>query len=188
MDWSSIDVVRIGYADEHSGELVIWIGVRDGSLSYDLAFDAAQECKKILLARHIYDIEVEIRVSDIIKSAGPRYDPTADVREPFTSTLGITICSQRSPWAEGTASFFLGDGNDAKKLLLVTTRHVVFPESDNSAFEPNLTSAPRRDSSTSFGQRLQAIDKKIRGQDIIFNYQQKRFDKLEGKEDTKIYR
>ncbi|KZT18106.1 hypothetical protein NEOLEDRAFT_1246600 [Neolentinus lepideus HHB14362 ss-1] len=157
-------------------------------------------CRRVLrsishLDRNQLAIEVELRVSDIIRSAGPPLlepgldtDPTADVREPFTSTLDIAVCSQRFPQTEGTASLFLRDGNDARKLLLLTARHVVFP--DDSAHEYNFTSEYRRGilvlSSKSFERPLQAIDEKIKGQDITFDYRQRRFNMLEGEEDTRF--
>ncbi|KAH7889041.1 hypothetical protein F5I97DRAFT_1935411 [Phlebopus sp. FC_14] len=196
VDWSSTDIVRIGYSDEHFGEIILWIGVNPKSLSHELGFDVAQKCKKVLRDRGIDDVEVEIRESKIISLAGPRLlepgldtDPTVDLREPFTHTLGITICSRITPWAEGTAAFFLEESGEGKRLLLATARHVVLPGSDNASFEHKSVSQARHDvlvlSDVSFKQRLDAVKKQIKAQDIIISYQEKRIKKLEGKEDDK---
>jgi len=112
VDWSSTEIVRIGYVNEPSGNIILWIGVwrpdpRRGStpLSYDVAINVALECKKLLEQCGIMDIDVELRESDIIQSIGPRLlkpiDPTVILREPFT-TLGLTVCAKFTPWAEGT--------------------------------------------------------------------------------------
>lgn len=112
MEWTSTDVVRIGYVEESSGNVILWIGVKPDSLSYEQGIDMALQCKRLLLDYGINDVDVEIRQSEVIRSAGPQFlqptfdiDPTVDVREPFTATLGITICAQSTPWAEGTGGF-----------------------------------------------------------------------------------
>ena len=114
-DWSSTDVVRIGYAEEPSRDVILWIGVRP--ISYEVGTDAALQCKGLLLDYSIKEVDVEIRESKVICAAGPQLlQPTldsgsvVDVREPFT-TLGITIYAQSALWAEGTGGFFLGGGS-----------------------------------------------------------------------------
>jgi hypothetical protein len=44
IEWFSIDVVRIGYEEELSGDTILWIGVRSGSIRFDVAIDAALQC------------------------------------------------------------------------------------------------------------------------------------------------
>jgi hypothetical protein len=95
------DVVRFGYVNKPSGDVAIWIGVMPDSLSYEVGIDAAFDCKRLLLDNGINDVEVEIRQSEVTRSAGPQLfqptynvDPTVDVREPLTPTLGIPhLCS-----------------------------------------------------------------------------------------------
>jgi hypothetical protein len=144
------------------------------------------------------DIDVELRESDIFPSVGlqlleptDEIDPTAILREPFTATLGLTICSQLSPWAEGTGGFFLevDDGNGKKSLFLVTARHVVFPQSDNSLFDERRSkSQPRHNvlllSESSFQQHLVSIKYEIDGQAYIIDYQKRRMDSMAGREDA----
>ncbi|KAG9082332.1 hypothetical protein FRC06_005116, partial [Ceratobasidium sp. 370] len=150
VDWSSTEIVRISYVDEPPGDIILWIGIwhpnsRHGStpLSYKVAINVALKCKNLLEQYGIMDINVELHESDIIQSVGPqlleptnKINPTIILCEPFTATLGLTICAQLTPWAEGTGGFFLEvDHGDRKKLFLVTARHVVFPQSDNSHFK-----------------------------------------------------
>lgn len=205
VDWSSTEIVRIGYVDEPSGNVILWVGVwrpdpRRGStpLSYDVAINVALKCKKLLEHYGIMDVNVELRESDIIQSVGPqlleptysRIDPTAILREPFTATLGLTICAKPTPWAEGTGGFFLevDDGNGKKSLFLVTARHVVFPQSDNSLFERRSESQPRHNvlllSESSFQQHLVSIKNDIDEQTYMIDHQKTQMDELAGLEDA----
>ena len=150
VDWSSTDVVHIDYADEYSGEIILRVGVKPGTLSHEPGVDVAQKCKEVLLGHNISDVEVEIRGSEIINLAGPRLlepvlnnDPTVDVREPFAYSLGITICSRTTPWTKGTAGFFLEERGEGKRLFLVTARHVVLPGSGNNPSERKSTTQAR---------------------------------------------
>ncbi|KAH8980630.1 hypothetical protein EDB86DRAFT_514224 [Lactarius hatsudake] len=63
--FTSIDLVRFGYEDEPSGNVVIWIGVSPNSVSYEVGIDAALQCKKELLSENgLDDVEIEIRESE----------------------------------------------------------------------------------------------------------------------------
>ena len=85
----------------------------------------ALQCKLLLLDYRITDVEVELRESDIIQTAGypmlleptDIINPTAILHEPLTISLVITTCAQNSQWVKGTAGFFLGVLG-IKKLLL----------------------------------------------------------------------
>ena len=200
VDWSSTDVVRIGYVDEPSvrGNVILWIGVKPGSLSYEVGIAAALQCKMLLLDHAIDDVEVEIRQSEIVQAAGPqllqpaddRYDidPTVDIREPFTATLGIPICARSTPWVEGTAGFFLDKGGDGKGLLLATARHVLFPESDNNIYERKSEGQPHCDhdvlvlSKASFQRHLLSIKDQINTQHFVMDYQMRRMKVAAGRE------
>jgi hypothetical protein len=195
IDWSSTDVVRIGYVDEPSGDAVLWIGVRPESVSYEVAIDAALQCKRLLLAHSIEDVEVELHQAEIISLANPQLyqpvfssDPTADVLHPFSSTIGITICAQSTPWAEGTGGFFLAEGGDGTRLFVVTVRHVVLPRSENDLFEHKSESQPRHNvlllSEASFKEHLASVDKKIEEQEVLIDFHTRRFQKMDGREDS----
>jgi hypothetical protein len=147
-----------------------------------------------LLNYGINDVDVEIRQSKVIQSAGPQLfqpidpvDPTVDVRMPFTATLGITICARLTPWTEGTAGFFLDEGGDGKRLLLATARHVVLPQSENKLYECKPESQDRHDvlvlSEASFQQHLVFIKDQIKAQEVAINYHTKRIEKMVDREE-----
>lgn len=60
--WTSLDPIRIGYADDHSTALpLIWIGVLPGSLTPEICVGVATGCKEILSTHGIHGVHVEIR-------------------------------------------------------------------------------------------------------------------------------
>ena len=69
VNWSSTDIIRIGYADEPGGNVVLWIGVcpTPTRLSYDVGIEVAVQCKRLLLSYGIQDVDVELRESRIIR-------------------------------------------------------------------------------------------------------------------------
>ncbi|KAI0281081.1 hypothetical protein BC826DRAFT_1072231, partial [Russula brevipes] len=203
VDWSSTEIVRIGFADEGRGGVVLWIGVwdwhtrkRPAPLAYDVATDAVLKCKALLLEHGIGDVEVEMRQSDIVQCGviGPRLleptddiDPTAFLREPFTTSLGIPLCTRYAPWAGGTGGVFLQvDDPDGKKLFLITARHAVL-HTDNSLFERKSDSQPRHDvhiDESSFHGTLRSVEEKTASQAYIVNYQKSRMDIMADREDA----
>ena len=139
------------------------------SLSGDDGIAVASKCQELLSQHDVVDIEVEIRESNVTRSAGPkflvptsRFDPTAEVREPLTTTLGLPIYAQLG----GTGGFFITAGGDTKRLLLVTTRHVLFPSdtSTNTLFR-HKKSQPRQNvtlfSGSAFSAYLESIQAEI---------------------------
>ena len=63
VDWTSTDVIRIGYADEPSGNVVPWIVVKSDSVSYEVSIEAAFACRGLLLDHDIINADVEMRES-----------------------------------------------------------------------------------------------------------------------------
>ena len=209
VDWSSTDIVEIAHVDEPSGNIVLWIGVwrprpeRGTSiLSYDVAIGVALKCKNLLEQYGITDIDVELHESDvvqsrIIQSVGPRLleptddiDPTVALREPFTTTLGLTICAELMFCAEGTGGFFLeaDDGNGKMSLFLVTVRRALFPQSNNNFFECGSEGRSRYNvllmSENSFQNHLFSIENEIDELTYILDYQEKRVDNVRGRKDV----
>jgi len=195
VNWTSTDVVRFGYVNEPSGNVTLWIGVYPNSLTYEVGINVAFQLKHVLSDHGITDMDVEIRESVLSRSAGPKLlgptddlDPTADVREPFTPTLGIPICAQSTPTKEGSSGFFLNEGGDRNRLLLVTARHVVFPLTENNCFEHRSNSQPYHKvlilSPITFRQHIASIQKLVKDQDIVINYNSRRIKHMEGKEDA----
>ncbi|TFY71083.1 hypothetical protein EVG20_g1921 [Dentipellis fragilis] len=186
--WTSTDVVRIGNADEsyNSAPVVIWIGVIPASLSGADGVVAASKCKELLVVEYnITDVDVEIRQSIVSRSAGRKllqmdrscFEPTPDA------------CS--TPWAEGTGGFFITEGEDAKRLLLVTARHVVFPpeEDENKHFVRKNDSQRRHNvmlfGDAAFNNYLTDIKTEIRRKGYGAGYQEQRIERAEGSDNPR---
>ncbi|KAF8917443.1 hypothetical protein CPB85DRAFT_199393 [Mucidula mucida] len=187
VQWTSMDVVRIGYADESSAPVVLWLGVKPRSLSPEDGVVVVAQCKELLAAYVILDVDVEIRESDVFTLAGssllaPGFDedPTAEVREPLTATVGTPICAKPSPWAEGTGGFFIRASSASPTIYLVTARHVVLPYDmdDNNIYQRKSPSTPAREivlfSDISFQEFLKSIQKKIASQQFYVEYHAER--------------
>ena len=196
VNWSSTEIVRIAYVDEPDGDLILWIGVYSTPtrLSNDVGIEVAVQCKRLLIRYGIQDVDVELCESDFVQSAGPVLlkptdivDPTAIAREPFTTTLGMDICAEKTPQTEGTVGFFMAiDGVD--KLYGVTTRHVLFPRVENKTFEHTNDSQPRHNvqlfGEAAFKEHLVAIQTIIDDQDIDIPILECRMAWVAGQKDT----
>ncbi|KAI0259468.1 hypothetical protein BC834DRAFT_1017862 [Gloeopeniophorella convolvens] len=64
--WTSMDVACIGFVGESAAPTLIWIGVKPDTLSGEDGLAVAKECKQLLVAAEILDVEVEIRESVVI--------------------------------------------------------------------------------------------------------------------------
>lgn len=176
--WTSTDVVRISVVENDRGDetpdaIVVWIGVIPCSLSNDEGLVVAHKCKELLIEYGITDVDVEIRESVVTRSAkllkpSSNYDGTVDVRNPLTATLGLPICAQSTPWAEGTGGFFMSEGGDSKRLFLVTARHVVFDNNDNDRYKYTDDSQRRRNvillGDAAYNKFVDSIKKKTRSE------------------------
>ena len=157
--FTSLDPVRMGYADDPSPPAIIWMGVVPGSLSAEDGVEVATRCKSILSAHHINDVDIEIRESEVIRAAGPKMckpvptaDATASAREPFSTALGLPICAEANPSIEGTGGFFISDPRNPGKIYLVTARHVIFhPDKDPNELYQYHNSSQRRKNVLLFG-------------------------------------
>jgi hypothetical protein len=68
--WTSTDVARIGFVGESVAPILIWIGIKPGTLSGEDGLAVAKECKQLLVASEIYDVEVEICESVVTRYVG----------------------------------------------------------------------------------------------------------------------
>ncbi|KAN0072157.1 hypothetical protein V8E54_009886 [Elaphomyces granulatus] len=103
--WTSLDIVRIGEVGVPS-TITLWIGVKPKSLDGEHANIAAFRCLDVLKVFGITDVDVEIRESLVIRSAGPQLlppvlssNPTAEVRHPLTHALGLHITPLDAPFS-----------------------------------------------------------------------------------------
>src|ERR1700683_122483 len=114
------------------------------SLSVEDNTKVARSCQEILIQSGIINVNVEIHKSLVTLLEGPKLlvptfssDPTVDIHNHLTPTLGLPISDKLTPWAEGTGSFFIAKGGGSKRLFLITARHIIFKpdRNDNKTFE-----------------------------------------------------
>ncbi|CUS13210.1 unnamed protein product [Tuber aestivum] len=183
--WTSTDVVRIGVVGESITPVIIWIGVQPDTLSWEAGYSVAIECKELLVANRILDVEVEIRESVVTRYSDPTLakpaalgDPTAELLEPLTSTLGLSICNMRSEWAEGTGGFYVLDKTKDSKLYLVKARHVVYERKRSSQPYDKIALF----SSTAFINYLEQITTAIEDKIMVQTFQTRVVESLRGSE------
>ncbi|CAA7263668.1 unnamed protein product [Cyclocybe aegerita] len=195
--WTSLDVVRIGIVEEDFAPVILWIGVIPTSLSGEDGVVAAYKCHELLVESNITDVDVEIRESVVTRSGGPKllkpdfYSSKliVDVHEPLTTTLGLPICAQSMPWCEGMGGFFITEGGNTQRLLLVTARHVLFTRDmdENKHSERTDDSEPRYNvvlfGDAAFNKYVEFIKNEIRDQGINADYRERGIRRLEGRDD-----
>ena len=146
--YSSIDVARFITHDQDNGQfpgpVVIWIGVYPDSTTADTSHEVSQEILALLKEYQIEDVEVEWRESVVRDATGPALlpivhdlEPTASVRGPLTTALGIPIATAERPNVEGNIGFFFREGRDrngdlSNRVLAVTCHHVLFEKAQTS--------------------------------------------------------
>jgi len=194
LKWTSIDPVRFAETSIYQSvlntpsPLFLWVGVLPGSLSPELAKGPALRCKEILSEYGITDVEIAFRNStytryareqlfDHVPSKSVDVDPTANIRVPFTPTLGLKIASKASPYVEGTGCLYLCEGNGSDRVFLLTTRHVSLPLSKYPNELYYFTKGyrmPRRwiihIGATAFQDALEAISKDIFHWDLMVGH------------------
>ena len=129
-------VVRFAKPGRRAGPIVLWVGVRPGSLSRKDAQAVALACEKILPKFEIVGIEIVFRAS-LFRRSDPRllnYVATADlatsVLSPLTAALGLPITPLIMGYAGGTRALCLSADCNNKTVHLLTARHVVFLPKD----------------------------------------------------------
>ncbi|KIY62193.1 hypothetical protein CYLTODRAFT_447344 [Cylindrobasidium torrendii FP15055 ss-10] len=121
--WTSIDLVRFllqdpeydGNEDEDREEplrVVLWIGIRPGSLSASSASLVASAILGILRKARVDDVEVEFRESLFRRG----------IRGPLTTAFGVGIAPVDKPDRERTIGLYF---EDADRLMGLTCRHVL---------------------------------------------------------------
>jgi hypothetical protein len=197
--YGSLLPLRIGYAnDMASPPAVIFISVLPGTLSRELGIVHAVHCRNILVEHGIEDMHVEIRESTVTRAASlfkPAIssNPAAHLIEPFSTSLGIPISLLKTPFVEGTGSFFFIDPSKPGQLFLVTARHVVInPNDHNNLYRFRKGSGQPKIQvillgTAAFLARLKEIQAAIDGQDLVVQQLDKRLadaDQLEDEDDA----
>ncbi|KAJ7813636.1 hypothetical protein B0H13DRAFT_2293953 [Mycena leptocephala] len=104
---------------ESAAPVVLWIGVVPSSLSGKDGVIVASKCREVIVENDIDDVEVEIRDSIICKN--------------FLQLHSVSHLRPVHAVAEGTGGFFVSEG---ERLLLLTARHVLFPEDKENKSRP----------------------------------------------------
>ena len=137
VQWTSIDPVGFANAGEDTPfcPLLMWIGVRHKTLSFDNAVSAANAVKDILCKAGFPEIEVAFRESVVTRSVGgpkllpfnPLIDSVPNFRKPFTPTLGLSIAPLEDLGNEGTGTLYFRLSKDNNRVVLLTAAHVAWP-------------------------------------------------------------
>jgi len=206
VSWTSIDIVRIGYAGESFPPLILWIGVEPDSLSLEDGATVAYSCHQILVESRITDVDVEIRESSVTPLVGPKLlaptlssNATAEIRNPLTPMLGLPISCKNTDYIEGTGGVFLAEGGESRRLFLLTARHVVLGADKNKDTYLYTSSpsngAPRHDvmllGDAGFRKFISSIEKEIKRKKLIISYLEGRIIRMKnqaGEEAEKDYK
>ena len=196
---SILNPLRIGIAGKPYPPAFILVGVNPGTLSAELGIKVAVHCRSILLQNDIDDIHVIICESKFTRSAtmykpAISANPTAIVREPFSTTLGIPICNAKTPNIEGTGGFFFVDTAKPGILYLLTARHVLFhpDKEENTLYEfRERRGQPNRKvmlmGEAAFKARCKAIEDAIDAKGIVIKQLKRRLavaDEMEDEDDA----
>ncbi|KDQ18368.1 hypothetical protein BOTBODRAFT_28784 [Botryobasidium botryosum FD-172 SS1] len=193
VQYTSMTPLRIGIDGQASPLAVIFMGVRHGSLTREKGYEVAIHCHGILVQNNITDIHVQIRESEASLSGASLFKPaiTANIaynlRQPFSTSLGIPICNAATTHFEGTGGFYL---THSGKLFMVTARHVVFDPNTtkNERYEYKDGTGARRINvmflgKAAFDARVQDIKSKIDGQRANIEFLEKRSTLADGLEE-----
>ncbi|KAF8638736.1 hypothetical protein AX16_010459 [Volvariella volvacea WC 439] len=199
--WTSLDPIRMGYAGDSSPPAIVWMGVLPGSLTAEIGLEVATYCKGILSAHDIDDVHVEIRESEVFRSAKmykpvPTSNATVRVLEPFSTALGPPISTEDTSSIGGTGGFFIFDPRYPGMIYLVTARHVVIrsDKDNNELYQHSNSSQPRKEvllfSDPAIEKHIKAIESEIGGKEIIIKQLERRLEVAEqmGKEDAEAER
>lgn len=124
------------------GPVVVWIGVKPGTTSPEMAHDASQEILALLKSKGIKGVVVEWRELLLQRLAGPPLFPAVDssdathnVRRFLTPLHGVPLAAQDLDEgdSQGTLTLWFHenlskDGKPSDKVFGVTNCHVLFFE------------------------------------------------------------
>ena len=189
-----LNPVRIGVAGQDSFPIVL-IGVIPGALSSEAGLPLVTACHSILVANGISDMHVILYESQYRPSAR-LYKPAitsnpADIlRDPFSTTLGIPICSASATYSEGTAGFFI-DSSKPGIIYLLIARHVLFhpdrEENELYTFREGTGKAKRKVmlmGEAAFKARCEAVESAIGGKEFVLGHFKDRLEEAREMEET----
>ncbi|THU83806.1 hypothetical protein K435DRAFT_420482 [Dendrothele bispora CBS 962.96] len=182
---SSLDPVCIGYAGDSAPPAIVWIGVLPGTLTSEIGVNIAIDCQGILASHGINDVHVELRESEVFRSAKlykpvPSSFATVRVIEPFSTAVGLPISTEKTPDIGGTGGLFVFDPRHPGKIFLVTARHVIFSPDENNEHYCHSNTQPHEKvllfSDGAVKEQIEAIGKAIREIRVDIQHQQERLE------------
>ncbi|KAF2399425.1 hypothetical protein EJ06DRAFT_549541 [Trichodelitschia bisporula] len=166
---------------------VVLIGVPPDSLTHETGIEVAVACRNILIENSLYAVHVEIKGSTPTLSASlyrplPRSYLLHRSMAPFTTCVGLSICSANMTYCKGTAGFYFVDSTKPGKLFLLTARHLLFsPDEEKNELYVYEGSAPQRKVML-LGQH--AFDESVKAVKRELSYLETRLSELEEIETT----
>ncbi|UPL03485.1 hypothetical protein LCI18_014419 [Fusarium solani-melongenae] len=113
LDWTAIDVLRIGYerknnetGEEFDNPVTLLISVKIGSGDFEDAYDAVVTCCQILESHELGDVQVEIKESEVARATSIPL-PAPDLPAPDPATLNAPTQSSAAP-GQATLKFSSG--------------------------------------------------------------------------------
>ncbi|KAK2762434.1 hypothetical protein CKAH01_16126 [Colletotrichum kahawae] len=151
IDWTSLDVLRIGLEESGFFPAVIAVGVSD-AVKFPESSDAIRSIMILLSSLNLSDVEVEFRRSYVNRlviadsthnTVHPAYQATA---HKLSDVVGNSIASGHSPGVEGTRGVFLRtvDPHVPTETFALTCRHVFYASSEGGDLRPSSQSLPIR--------------------------------------------
>ncbi|KAL6351692.1 hypothetical protein LRP88_15031 [Fusarium phalaenopsidis] len=154
-DWTAIDILRVGYADDLPMPVVLMISVIPNAGLFEKSLAIVRRCKQLLDGAGFDDVECEIResqVSNLLRSSSalpslpqlshftPRrltFRPDRDLSD----RIRTCISSHDSLAVEGTKCLYLAvrrEGQDRETIAVLTCRHVAIAVAKDEKRESNL--------------------------------------------------
>lgn len=150
IDWTAVDILRVGYADPLP--VVVMVSVRPGAVSFETGSAIVRRCKQLLDRDGLGDVECEMRESTVssLQTSPPaspslprlsHFPPARDTFYPdrdVSDRIGVCIASRGSPTVEGTRCLYLGvrrQDQDRESIVALTCRHVAIPASHDEGLE-----------------------------------------------------
>ncbi|RGP62274.1 hypothetical protein FLONG3_10280 [Fusarium longipes] len=144
LDWTLIDIIRIGFTSRpwSDGEappekpITLLISVQPDTTTWETGIEAAMACRAILRRFNIFDVEVEVMEAccEALNTETPnphlKTEPVTgertDANLQLSELIGTSIASIESPSVEGTKGFYVRLEDHPERLLAVTCQHVLF--------------------------------------------------------------
>jgi hypothetical protein len=181
LEWAFINPLAYANAGEAKPfcSFVIVIGVKPLTVPFDRAVEVATVAEKMLHIAGFVEAEVAVVEANMthsvargpqLLSLNPLFDNVPELRQLFSSTLGVAIAPLEHHHCTGTGSLYYRFGGDNERVALLTCAHVARPppEYPNTSMTITNTSQPREEiispGSGSYDSAIKALEADIGSQ------------------------